>query len=52
MEYNEIKMYSIYSAGKSIVTERFIKTLKVIRFTSKTTVSKNVNFDVLDDIVD
>ena len=40
-------MYSTYNEGKSVVTERFIKILK----NHMTAVSKNVYFDVLDDIV-
>ena len=44
-------MYSTYSEGESVVAERFIRTLKNKLFKHKTTVSKNVYFDVLDDIV-
>ena len=44
-------MYSTYNAGKSVVAERFIRTLKNKIFNHMTTVSKNVYFDVLDDIV-
>ena len=39
-------MYSTYNKGKSVVAERFIRNLK-----NKTAISKNVYFDVLDDIV-
>ena len=45
-------MYSIYNEGKSVVTERFIRTLKNKIYRHMTTVSKNVYFDFLDDIVD
>ena len=43
-------MYSTYNAGKSVVAERFIRTLKNKMFNHMTAVSKNVYFDVLDDI--
>ena len=45
-------MYSTYNEGKSVVAERFIKTLKNKIYKHMTTISKNVYFDVLDDIVD
>ena len=45
-------MYSIYNKGKSVVAERFIRTLKNKIFKHMTAISKNVCFDVLDDIVD
>ena len=44
-------MYSIYNEGKSVVAERFIKTLKNKIYKHITAVSKNVYFDVLNDIV-
>ena len=44
-------MYSIWNEGKSVVPERFIRTLKHKIFKQMTAVSKNVYFDVLDDIV-
>ena len=45
-------MYSTYNEGKSVVAERFIRTLKNKIFKHMTAISKNVYFDVLDDIVD
>ena len=45
-------MYSTYNERKSVVAERFIRTLKNKTFKHMTTISKNVYFDVLDDIVD
>ena len=45
-------MYSTYNEGKSAVAERFIRTLKNKIFKHMTAISKNVYFDVLDDIVD
>ena len=44
-------MYSIYNKVKSVVAKRFIKTLKNKIFKHMTTISMNVYFDVLDDIV-
>ena len=44
-------MYSIHNKGKSVVAERFIRTLKNKIFKHMTAISKNVYFDVLDDIV-
>ena len=48
---NSIEMYSTYNKGKSVVTERFIRTLKSKIFKHMTIVLKNFYFDVLDDIV-
>ena len=44
-------MYSTYNEGKSVVAERFIKTLKNKIYKHMTTIGKNVYIDVLDDIV-
>ena len=44
-------MYSTYNEGKSVVAERFIRTLKSKIFKHMTAISKKVYFDVLDDIV-
>ena len=44
-------MYSTYNEGKSVVAERFIRTLKNKIFKHMTTISKNVYFDMLDDIL-
>ena len=48
---NDIEMYSIHNRGKSVVAEKFIRTLKNRIFKHITAISKNVYFDVLDDIV-
>ena len=48
---NNIEMYSAYNEEKSVVAERFIRTLKNKLFKHMTAVSKNVSFDVLDNIV-
>ena len=44
-------MCSTYNEGKSVVAERFNKTLKNKFFKNMTAISKIVYFDVLDDIV-
>ena len=44
-------MYSTFNEGKSVVTERFIRTLKKKNSKHMITISKNVYFDVLNDIV-
>ena len=43
-------MYSTYNEEKSVAAERFIRTLKNLIFKHMTAVSRNVYFDVLDDI--
>ena len=52
LKINNVEMYSTYNEGKSVVAERFIRTLKNKIFKHMTAISKNVYFDVLDDIVD
>ena len=49
---NDIEMYSAFNEGKSVVAERFIKTLKSKVYKHMTSIGKNVYFNVLDDIVD
>ena len=44
-------MYSGYNEGKYMVAARFIRILKSKIFKHMTAISKNVYFDVLDDIV-
>ena len=44
-------MYSTYNEGKSVATERFIKTLKNKIFKQMIAISKNVYSDMLNDIV-
>ena len=51
LKINNIEMYSTYNEGKSLVAERFIRTLKNKIFKHMMAISKNVYFDVLDDIV-
>ena len=51
LRINNIEMYSTFNEGESVVAERFIKTLKNKIFKHMTAISKNVYFNVLDDIV-
>ena len=46
-----IEIYSTHNEGKSVVAERFIRTLENKIFKHMIAISKNVYFDVLDDIV-
>ena len=48
---NNIEIYSTYNEGKSVVTERFIRTLKNKIYKHMTAISTNVCFDLLDDFV-
>ena len=48
---NSIEMYSTHNEGKSVVAERFIRTLKSKIYKYMTSISKNVYIDKLDDIV-
>ena len=48
---NDIDMYSTYNEGKSVVAERFIRTLKNKLYKHMTATSKNVYYNVLDDVV-
>ena len=45
-------MYSTHNEAKSIVAERFIRTLKNKIYKYMTSILKNVYIDKLDDIVD
>ena len=51
LSINNIIMYSTYNEGKSVVAERFIRTLKNKLYKHMTATGKNVYYDVLDDIV-
>ena len=44
-------MYSTYNEGKSVVAERFIRTLKNKLYKHMSVTGKNVYYDVLDDVV-
>ena len=51
LEKNDIEMYSAHNEGKSVVAERFIRTLKNKIYKYMNSISKNVYIDKLDDIV-
>ena len=51
LKENETEMYSTFNKGKSVVAERFIKTLKNKIYKQMTFIGKNVYLNVLDDIV-
>ena len=44
-------MYLTYNEGKSVVAEKFVRTLKNKIFKHMPTISKTVYIDVLNDIV-
>ena len=44
-------MYSTLKEGKSVVAERFIRTLKNKLYKHMTATGKNIYYDVLDDAV-
>ena len=52
LEDDDIEMYSTNNEGKYVVAERFIRTLKNKIYKHMIAVSKNVYFEILDDIVD
>ena len=51
MKDNDVEMYSVHNEGKSVVAERFIRTLKTKIYEYMTSTSKNVYIDKLDDLV-
>ena len=51
LQNDDIEMYSTHNKGKSVVAERFIRTLKNKIYKYMTLVSKNVYIDKFDDIV-
>ena len=51
LEKDDIGMYSTHNEGKSVIAERFIRTLKNKIYKYTTPVSKNVYIDHLEDIV-
>ena len=51
LKINNIEMYSTYNERKSVVDERFIRTLKNNIFKHMRVISKDVYFDVLDNVV-
>ena len=51
LKENDIEMNSTFNEGKSVIAERFIKTLKNKIYKHMTTIGKNVYFNDLDDIL-
>ena len=51
LEKNNVEMYSTHNEGKSVVPERFIRTLKNKIYKHMTAVSKTVYIDKLNNIV-
>ena len=51
LEQNDMEMYSTHNKGKSVVDERFIRTLKNKIYKYLSSISKNVYINKLDDIV-
>ena len=49
---NDIEMYSTCNKGKSVIAEKFIRTLRNNIYKYVTSISKNIYVDKLDDIVD
>ena len=50
LEKNETEMYSTHNEGKSVVSERFIRTLKNTIYKYMPSISNNVYIDKLDEI--
>ena len=51
LQENNIEIYSTHNEGKSVVAERFTRTLKTKIYKYVTSISKNVYIDKSDDIV-
>ena len=51
LKSNDIEMYSMHNEGKSVIAERFIRTLKNKIYKYMISMSKKVYIDKLDDIV-
>ena len=51
LQDNDIVMYSAHNEGKSVVAERFIRTLKSKIYKYMTSISKKLYINKLDDIV-
>ena len=51
LKNNDIEMYSTHNEEKSVIAERYIRTLKTKIYKYMTSISKNVYIDKLDDIV-
>ena len=51
LEKNDIEMYSTHNEEKSVVAERFIRTIKNKIYKYMTSISKDMYIDKLDDII-
>ena len=51
LDKNDIEMYSAFNEGKSVVAEKFIRTLKNKVCECMTSISRNLYIDQLDGIV-
>ena len=51
LEKNGKEIYSVHNEGKSVIAERFIRTLNNEIYKYMTSISKNVYIDKLDNIV-
>ena len=51
LQDNDVKLCLTHYKGKSVVAERFIRTIKNKIYKYMTSISKNVYIDKLDDIV-
>ena len=51
LKNNDIEMYSTHNERKSVIAERFIRTLQNKIYKYMTSVSKNVYIDKLGDIL-
>ena len=51
LQDNNIEMYSTHNEGKSVIAERFFKTLKNKLYKYMNLISKNMYIDKLDDTV-
>ena len=51
LKKNDIEVYSTHNKGKSVIAERYFRTLKNKIHEYMTSVSKNVYIDKLDDII-
>ena len=52
LQDNDIEMHSHHNEGKSVVSERSIRTLKNKTYKYLTSISRTMYVDKLDDIVD
>ena len=51
LEKNDTEVYSTHNGGKSVLADIFIRTLKNKIYKYMTSISKNVYFEKLDDVV-